>query len=224
MRWIFGPQGRFSRKVGKLAGGTLVGLFLLTLPPAQATDDAPPEIVRIEEDWFLVLNEPNDAMFAPQFHTVMSPFGHLDSVYLQVIWNYWEYPEFEPGGLQMQAWDGDLIEYEKDFHGQQMSTNAETVAWTQVLETDGAVLTFRVENGHSETWGTFGGEYMQIYGLTNLPNLNQYRTTLSASNSLVTYGANRVDLLAIAAVRYYTAQGLIHTDTVPKIIIQAQHD
>lgn len=221
MRLIFGPQ---SKNYVKLAGGTFVGLLLLALPPAQADDHAPPEIVRIEEDWILILNEPNDAMFAPQFHTVMSPFGHLESIYLQVIWNYWEYPEFEPGGLQMQAWDGDLIEYEKDFHGQQLSTNAETVAWTQILETDGEVLTFRIENGSSETWGTFGGEYMQIRGLTNLPNLNHYRTALSANNSLVTYGANRVDLLEIVAVRYYTAEGLIHTDTIPRVIIQTEHD
>ncbi|NLX12522.1 MAG: hypothetical protein GXY44_02570 [Phycisphaerales bacterium] len=224
MRWIFGLTSTLSGKVAKMVCGTLVGLLILTLPPVQADDDTSPAIVRVEEDWILVLNEPNDAMFAPQFHTVMSPFGHLESVYLQVIWNYWEYPEFEPGGLQMQAWDGGLIEYEKDFHGQQLSTNAETVSWTQVLETDGTVLTFRIENGHSQTWGNFGGEYMQIHGVTNLPNLNRYLTNLSVVNSLVTYGANRVDLFAIAAVRYYSEEGLIVTDNVTKVITQAMAD
>ena len=86
MQWIFGLQSKMSGKVAKLVGGTCVGLFLLMSPPAQAEGENPPAIIRIEEDWILILNEPNDAMFAPQFHTVMSPFNDLESVYLQVIW------------------------------------------------------------------------------------------------------------------------------------------
>jgi len=55
----------------------------------------PPEsIMRVEEDWVLV--EPDGDVLAPQFHTLMSPFIHLDSFYAQVTWNYWELPEFEP--------------------------------------------------------------------------------------------------------------------------------
>jgi hypothetical protein len=167
-----------------------------------------------------VLNEPEDALQAPQFHTVISPFGHIDWVYAQVTWNYRELPEFEPGGLQVQAWAGEECSLQKNFGYQELSSTAETVKWTQALETDGAVLTFEIVNGESVTWGAFGGTSLRIQGTAPVPVLNAYDTNVSVKNSLVSFGANRVKELVITQVRYYGAEGLLGVDANPRVVYQ----
>ena len=74
----------------------VVVILALAIPTAAADQPQDP-VVRVEQDWRLVLNEPDNAVLAPQFHTVMSPFGHLDSFYAQVTWNYQELPDFDEG-------------------------------------------------------------------------------------------------------------------------------
>ena len=89
-----------------LALGVLSAVPILMVCTSAQAAGAPPDvlvIMRVEEDWEVVLNEPGSDVNAPQFHTVMSPFGDLDSLYAQITWNYRELPDFEAGGLQIQA-------------------------------------------------------------------------------------------------------------------------
>ena len=197
----------------------VVVILALAIPTA-ATDQPQDPVVRVEQDWRLVLNEPDDAVLAPQLHTVMSPLGHLDSFYAQVTWNYRELPDFEEGGLQIQAWDGEECTIQGSFGAEGLSTTAETISWTQVLETDGATLSFKITNGQSTTWGSFGGPHMEVRGNAALPNLNGYSTGVSLGHSVVTYGGNRVQLLVITEVRRYGADGLLDVDSAPKIVFQ----
>ncbi|MCO6439265.1 MAG: hypothetical protein J5J06_19410 [Phycisphaerae bacterium] len=201
--------------------GLLAALVLATLTvgpvPTQAT--APDPVVRVEEDWELVLNEPDGSLTTPQFHTVMSPVGDLDSVYTQVTWNYRELPEFDAGGVEMQIWEGDDYVYERSFASVSLSTEAETIRWTQNLELDGGELVFTITDGTSTTWGSFGypSHNMQVRYAESLPNLNGYRTSVSQANSVVTFGGNRVDRLVLKEVRRITQSGavlVVHVDSV----------
>ncbi len=177
-------------------------------------------VLRVEEDWTLVLNEPDDNVHSPQFHTVMSPGGDVFGSFAQVIWNYRESPDFEAGGLQLQCYSGETLIRRRSIGHEQFSTTAETVTWTQALSTNGVQAQFEVTNGLSASWGEFGRD-MMIEMDGELPFLNQYSPDVSSENACVTYGANRVDLLVLNQVRKYGAGGLLTVDATPRVIYQA---
>jgi len=212
----------FGSKVILAGLGVAVCVSMLTIAPAGASIPEGAQVVKIEEDWKLVLNEPNNAGNSPQFHTIMSPYGDLMNVYLQTTWNYWETPEFNPGGLQLQARYNDFYIYGEGYLGSsQLSTNAETITWTQVMETNGEVISFIIDKGQSLTWGAFGGETMKLQGGVHIPDLSGYDPNVSVKNSWITYGANRVDLLVITGIRYYgPGDELLYEDTTQRVVYQ----
>jgi hypothetical protein len=191
-------------------------------PIALANEAEPPvELTRIEEDWVMVLNEPASATVSPQFHTYMATSGQADAYFCQITWNYWGEPAFEPGGLQIQAWNNDTLLAERAFGSEQLSSTAETVTWTQAMETGTGTLKFAVVNGLSNTWGTFGGKYLTLSGLANVPDLNTYDPEESVKNSCVTFGSNRVQQLTLAEVRYYNGTELLFVDSAPRHVVSS---
>ena len=212
---------RIRPRFTSLCVAASVALLGLSVPTALQAGFSEP-VLGVVEDWELVLNEPNQALHAPQFHTVMSPFGHLDSLFAQVTWNYRELPDFTSGGLQIQAWNGETILVEKSFGTEKLSTTAETVRWTQILQTDGAKVSFTIKNGQSTTWGNFGypAQNMKIQGSASLPNLDGYSPSLSVENSRISFCSNRVGSLKITEVRYYGASGLLGVDTTDKVVFE----
>jgi len=198
-----------------------LGLSALLIQPETATSSGEPAepVIRIEEDWQLVLNEPDNNVDSPQFHTVMSPQGDIDSYYAQVLWNYRETPEFVSGGVQLHSYNGDTQLRRRTVEYPQLNTTAETITWTQALTLEASWVTFEVINGQSTTWGTFGRD-MNIPLDASLGDLSSYTTDASVQNACVTYGSNRVDQLLITQVRRYGASGLLSVDNVPKIVFQ----
>ncbi len=192
-----------------LPSGTLTGA---------TADDGGPAIVRVEEDWQLVLNEPEVDLDAPQFHTTMSPYGGVDRDYAQVRWNYREQPDFEAGGLQVELWRGADALVRHGVGDQSLSHDAETITWTQRLDAHDGWLRFQVLNGRSVSWGNFGGDGMAVSAPSNVPNLNAYSASASRFNSAITFGANRVNLLRIVEVRRYSAVGLVSTERSPFVV------
>lgn len=216
------PDSQWSRRTLLAGLGLGIALFSPALSYAQVSGDEGggyEPIIRIEEDWELVLNEPNDLIEAPQFHTMMSPFGHLDSWYALVIWNYREVPWFVPGGLQIQSWHSDYRLSRRTVDYAALSTTAETIVWTQALETNGVELAFEIIEGQSITWGQFGRD-LRISATAYLSDLNGYSTDASVENSCITFGANRVDSMVIKQVRYYGATGLVAVDNTPRAVYQ----
>jgi hypothetical protein len=208
--------GPASAKAVLVAG--LATMILMPGPVAFSQAVPTDPIVRVEEDWGLILNTPDDSVTSPQFHTVMSASGDTDSFYAQVVWNYRETPDFVAGGLELEAWNGEDLVQTKSGRDDPLSTTAETVLWTQVLETKDGVLSFRVENGQSVTWGTFGhGLHLSVAG--GPENLNNYSPDVSVRSSCVTYGASRVDVLVLLAVRYYGPNGLIAIDETSRVVV-----
>ncbi len=79
----------------------LVGLG----PTAQA--DLPLGVMKVEEDWELVVIEPHTDTVGPQVSCVISPVNHIDGTYATLELNYGSLPDFTEGGLQLQAWNGE---------------------------------------------------------------------------------------------------------------------
>lgn len=205
-------------------GACVVALGLSSEAVAQIGDDTTNtgsgDVMRVEEDWEAVLNEPGANLSAPQFHTVMSPLGHTDSYHFQAVWNYRELPNYQNGGLQVLAWDGENEAGSKSFREDALSSAAETVSWTQVLKYSSGALTFRIKDGQSTTWSSFGGTEARLSGTVYIEqNLNGYSPSVSVGKSWITYGSNRVSLLRIKAIRYYNVSGvLLQTDSAPKVV------
>jgi hypothetical protein len=211
-------RGVQSRKVRWLA--VVAALVVLAGPghvPAEEGQSEP--VLRVEEDWLLWVGQPSGPIYSPQFHTVMSPFGHTDSYFFQVTWNYRELPEFMPGGFQVQSWNDDVDLDTQNINSNELSRNAEVITWTQVLETNGTQLGFSVTDGMSSSWGQFGHPDTTIVHDGSLQDLSGYSTDTTVANSWITFGQNRVNLLKITAVRYYGADGQpLWEDTTDRVV------
>lgn len=215
------------RRGGRVAAALASAVVLLLLSPASPLrpayaegEPAPFNVVRVEQDWKLMLNEPRQSVVAPQFHTFMSPYPHADIAYAQATWNYRELPSFVGGGVQIQAWGPDAPYAQRSLREEPLSLTAETITWTQVLETDGTRLRFKIINGQSPSWGSFGGPSSCVDAPVPVPTLNNYSTEVTRKNSWITFGANRVSLLMITQVRYYAADGRTYTDSTPVVIYE----
>lgn len=148
------------RTLAGIRGGVLLAICAAgTASPAAYANG---NLIRVEEYWRLVLVEPDTVIDTPQFHTCMSPVGDVESFYAQVSWNYREYPNFRAGGLQLQFWDDETCVQRRMLESGSLSLDAETITWTQQLELKENILTFRIIDGESETWGSFGGELTTI--------------------------------------------------------------
>lgn len=204
----------------------LAAVCALLTPVTAVADEEGDEnpIVRVEEDWVLWVYQPAGILFAPQFHTVISPVGNLDSYYFQITWNYWEMPSFAPGGFQVQHWNGDNLLGTNSVGNAELSLSAEAITWTQIIETNGNLLGFSILNGRSQTWGQFGYPETTIIQTGGVPDLNGYSPDVSIANSWITYGANRVSVLGITKVRKYNSLGeLVVVDSTPRYVFGTVH-
>jgi hypothetical protein len=191
----------------------LIVLFCADCAFAQET----PTIVRVEEDWELVVATPDANSTAPQVTCAIYPFSG-SSLFATLELNHQSQPDFVPGGMQLVVWNDEFpIDTRKFPQTSTMSTSSETVRWTQVMSLEGGNLVFEVVNGSSQTWDAFGGQgYLRSTVSTELSNLNTYTPTASVGDSGVGYAANRVTLLRLKTVRLVTSEGEVLEDTTER--------
>lgn len=182
------------------------------------------EVVRVEEDWELVIGIPDSNSDAPQITSVFSPTGNVESLHAAFEVNHQSLPDFAPGGLQLQLWNGEFPQASRKFpSGAVMSHVGESVHWTQCMELADGVLTFEIRGGNSATWGPFGGQgYLKAAVNTTLDNLNAYNPAVSVENSGVGYAANRVQSLILRKVRLVTSTGEVLEDDTVRTVHPAQ--
>ena len=180
---------------------------------------APSPVVRVEEDWELVVGEPDANSTAPQATCVLSPGGNLEGFYASVEFNHRTQPEFSPGGVHLQTWQGEtpLATHASEAQAS-LGLSGETVRWTQSMRLEDGTLRFKVE-GDSATWDDFGDDgELKAYVSTSLDNLNGYSPDVSVANSGVSFASNRVQRLVLKEVRYYSANGLLWRDMTERVV------
>src|SRR5690606_10026447 len=118
-----------------------------------------PEIVRVEEDWELVVSDPSVPLTAPQVSCLISPYCNCNCLHAAFEINHRNLPDFSPGGLQLQVWQGEEAKSYQS-HGQTAAMNlpGETVRWTQRMYVNADSLWFEVDNLTSTTWGNISGQ------------------------------------------------------------------
>lgn len=179
-----------------------------------------PDVYRVEEDWSLVLLMPDANLNGPQVTCVISP-ATVDDAYCAFDVNYHTQPDYSAGGLQMHVWDpNDPMLYCNFPESGMLRTAGENITWTQNMWLSGGVLSFQVTNGHSQTWGGFGGTGNVLLSVnTSLANLNGYDSNVSLANSGVSFATNLVSSLTLEAVRWYDINGnLIQQNTTPQVV------
>jgi len=193
------------------------GLGILATSPAVADF---PQIVRVEEDWELVVQLPEVNTDAPQITCAISPGGDLYGVYASFELNHHTQPAYAAGGLQLQLWSGDSpVAFSAAPNQALLSQSSETIRWTQRMQLDDGHLTFDVVDGTSATWGSFGGGgNLAVTVPTTLNSLIGYRPSFSVDHSGVGYAGNRVASLVLREVRWYTASGLVARDSTDRTV------
>lgn len=189
------------------------------LAAAVTTTATAADVARVEEDWQLVVNQPDANLDGPQVTCIISP-ASVDLAYCALDLNYNTQPNYSSGGLQMHLWNPDQPIVVGDFpaSGTMQQAN-ETVTWTQTMSLKNGVLSFAVKNGKSATWGSFDNSSSPLLAFTSANNLNNYDPNVSLTNSGVCFASNLVTSLTLNAVRWYAADGtLIAQSTTPQTV------
>lgn len=114
-------------------------------------------LVRVEEDWELIVLEPDPNNSGPQVCCVISPNANADSLHATIELNHHSLTASENGGLQLQVWDGAArLGPVKAVVADTLTAYGETVTWTTSMRVKDGALTFELLGGDSTTWGTFG--------------------------------------------------------------------
>ncbi len=199
---------------GHIARTLVVLSAILVASPTFAWAD---DIVRVEEDWELVMGTPDPSTVSPQATCTFAPAGNLNSFYAVFDLNLRNFPSYEAGGVQLQLWNGNSsVEAVREKAGYTLRTDGETVSWTQRMSLDDHELQFAVVNGNSTTWGQFGTS-IAITIPSELENLNSYSPELSVENSGIGFGANRVSSLTLVRTRAYSVTQA-YEDTTPHVV------
>lgn len=209
----FAP-GLISRMIRWLI---LTTASLIAASPAAADD---PLIVRIEEDWRVEVGEPQPDDHAPQIVTVISPVSNLEREHSVFELNHATFPEYTPGGMQLQCWRRDWLSgYGTTPQWQRLNHHDEVITYTSVMKLEGGMLEFQIDNGKSKTWSTFGGNgYLKTRCLCLLASLNDYSPEVSVANSRVAFASHRVRKLVLTEVRYFGLEGLVATDRTSRVV------
>jgi hypothetical protein len=109
------------------------------------------QIMRIEEDWEFVVDNPNPSVNTPEVCCVFGLDNPETGVHALFELNHSTFPNFSAGGLQLQAWNGEkLIGYRVNDPRGQLEYQNETVAFTTVIKLSMKRLEMSISNGSSE--------------------------------------------------------------------------
>lgn len=204
----------------------LVVAGVADLSPAVAQDgvttqlDSAPPIFRVEEDWEILIEDPDPNLDIPQIVTVFGPSDAAFGTHTVFELNHGTLPDFGEGGMQLQVWWQDaLVGYRRQRSPTELYVSNEVIRFTTVTALKNHILEMAVINGVSETFGEFGntgGLTLQLY--SSRDNLNPYDPENSIRYSRVTFGANRVRYFKRAAIRFYAEDGLYLSDTTPQYV------
>ncbi len=207
-----------------------VAMFILAMwaGVALAQDDV--TVVRVEEDWEMVVGTPASDMEAPQAICTISPLGNIDTYRATFEINHHTIPDFAAGGLQFEIWNGGVALHNRRIPNQALlNTPDEVITWTQSMEIVDGSLYFEISNGVSTTWGEFGRQgffrsSVEIGGDVGLNNLNAYSPDVSVANSEVGYASNRVTSLILKSVRAYDSDGVVYESENERVVHAASDE
>ncbi len=179
----------------------------------ELVENAPP-IHRVEEDWEMLVVNPDPNFNIPQVVTVFGPTNAAFDTHTVYEMNHGTLPSFGEGGMQLQVWYGDsLIGYQQQKAPTELNIPNEKIRYTTATALVNSYLVMEVKNGTSQSFGTFAEPGILRASLyTQRTDLNPYQPSNSIDNSRVTFGANRVSYFKRTAIRFYDAAGVLYAE------------
>jgi hypothetical protein len=173
--------------------------LLTTAPSGQAQLGGGP-IVRIEQDWELIVNTPDTTLCSPQLFILMYPESGGD-IWGQFLINYNDQPKFSAGGVQIQLWQNSSVLDGEDNAPRQaiLQNQNETVTFTLVMEIKGGKLNFNAQNVSSPSFGDIN--HLASSAAYDPNSFSNYKSSDSVSKSGILFGSNRVTSLTLKQVR-----------------------
>lgn len=184
---------------------------------------ADPTVVRIEEDWEVVIGTPDPTAHAPQIIQAMSTTNRLADVHCVFELNHKTQPNYVPGYIQLQCWSGGtLLGYGTSGKTGLLQTPGEVIRYTTSMQLKDGCVEFVIKNGSSTTWGEFGSQgYLRCRVATPQLYFPNYSPDFSVANSKITYAAHCVQKVSQKEVRYYNLLGLlVSKDTTERVAHQ----
>jgi hypothetical protein len=195
---------------------TAVCLVIGAIQSASAQSPESPKIVQIEEHWEMAVGEPDPQLSAPQATMIMSPQDNLDGQYFLFTLNHRSVPSYEPGGLQVQLWNGNETVDAESYSAGPLDQSSDVIAWVQRLKVENGSLSFEIVDGSSNSWGNFGSNGSLAFTTpTSLEDLSGYRPAVSLGESQVGYAGNRVQRLLLTKLVWVTDDGETHELQAP---------
>ncbi|MCA8992192.1 MAG: hypothetical protein KDA69_11380, partial [Planctomycetaceae bacterium] len=221
-----------QRPIYVLFAGLLLSSTSFGFDALQDALNNAPAIIRVEEDWEIMIAEPLPEANLPQIVTVFGPTDASFGTHTMFEINHGTLPQFTEGGMQLQVWWGDfLVGYRQQFAPTELSFNSEIIRYTTVTRLHDDHLHMEVIRGQSHTFGPFGNSSGSDDGGFLSQRLNTFRTDLnpydpynSIRHSRVTYGANRVNRFVRKAIRFYSEDGLYVEDKTRRYVHRLSAD
>jgi hypothetical protein len=191
---------------------SFVGMALICSPAT-----AQLSLERVEEDWELVVGEPDWAVDAPQATVTLRPFVSALNLQLQINLNHALVPDFVSGGIQVRVIDEDNLLGQLHLHaGEKLEHQSETVRWTTAVQKISGGYSFGISTGVSQSWGAFGGnDYLLAISQSLVGgHLEGYTYEHSLDNSGVSFAGNRVQSMRLLRVRYFYNNGQVYEQQV----------
>ena len=188
-------------------------------PPA----GVPTGVVRVEEDWEIVVKDPSPATDSLQITIVFGPADPESKTHAVFELNHSTQPSYLKGGMQLQVWWGEsLVDYRNQHHPSDLYVPNETITFTTATSTGNNKITMEVLNGQSQSFGAFGGEsYLRAAVQLHRANLDGFDPDYSLRHSGCGWGKNRLQKLSRKSIRYYYANGsLAKEDKTESVIHQ----
>jgi hypothetical protein len=202
---------------------SVVLTLTVSLGMAQQSGSSPPD--QIEEDWQVIVANPDPVAIGPQITTCASPNSVPTGSFVTFYLNYQDYPSWNAGGLQVKAYgpvanpgsSPPVLNSSNQGNGV-CETQGETITWTQQMSLSGGNLQYNVVNGQSSTWGKFGQGVgtLAVSMPCTVADLGSYKPDYSVSKSGVSWQSNRVTSMTLLQVRYYSGGKLLSTDSTAR--------
>ncbi len=205
-------NGQAPRLVRRgVIGGLVIAIVLAAAP---CCGEQPSSIYKIEEDWEMVIHEPDPANNSPQVTFFTSPSVNLDDCYFQLQMNFAAEEGFSSGGFRVGAFVDEVpVDEERSRVRGVLAWDGDKVEWTSAMAVIEGQLYYALKNGHGLQWGTFGGpEFLVSMPNGTLTDLSKYSAQRSLENVDIGFGSNRIQSIRLKRVRLIYTDG--HTKTI----------
>lgn len=203
------------------AAAILLHVSSSSISAQSSPEGVPSGVTRVEEDWKIIVDNPSPETDSPQLTLVFGPSDPESGTHAIFELNHSTQPDFWEGGMQLQCWWGEqLLGYKNQHHPAELYHENETITFTTGTSIAENRIRMDVTNGHSQSFGDFGGEtYLRISVVTNRANLDDFDPDFSLTHSRCGWGSNHVRKFCRTAIRYYNADGdVVAQDSTERVI------